>query len=61
MKKDTAILIIATLTLAELTLLLILGYRYYQSVQPQLANLESAGSGLSNILGLLTGKKATTS
>lgn len=60
MKKETAILIVATLTLAELTLLIVLAYRYYQSVQPQLTQLENAGSGLSNILNLFTGKPATT-
>lgn len=60
MKKDDVLLLIAALTLAELTLLVVLAYRFYQAEQPQLAALQKAGSGLSGIVNLFEGKTATT-
>jgi len=60
MKREDAILLIAALTLAELTLLIVLSWRFYQQVQPEIAGLQSAGSGLSGLLNLITGKTRST-
>jgi ABC-type thiamine transport system ATPase subunit len=60
MKRDDLLLLITVLTLAELTLVVALAYRIYLIEQPQIAQLQSAGSGISGLLNLITGKKANT-
>lgn len=57
MKRDEVILLLTALTLAELTLLVVLAYRFYQLEQPQLAQLQAAGSGLSGFFKLFAGSK----
>lgn len=58
MQREDLIVLLTALTLAELTLLVVLAYRYYQQVQPQLAGAEQVASGLSGFLNLLEGKTA---
>lgn len=60
MKRDDILLLITALTLAELTLLVVLAYRFYQIEQPQIAQLQSAGSGLTGFLSLFGGSKTKT-
>ncbi len=50
MKRDDILLLITALTFAELTLLVVLAYRFYQIEQPQIAQLQNAGSGLTGFL-----------
>lgn len=56
MKKDDIILLIAALTLAELTLLSFLAYKYYQKVAPGLQGAEN----VAGVIGHLFGSSSTT-
>src|SRR6266567_2962292 len=56
MKRDEIILLLTALTLAELTLLVVLAYRFYQIEQPQIQQLKNAGSGISGFLSLFSKK-----
>jgi hypothetical protein len=60
MKRDDLLLLITVLTLAELTLIVAVAYRLYQIEEPQIEQLQSAGTGLSGLFNLITGKKTPT-
>lgn len=62
MDRKTAILVIATLTLVEITVAIVIAYRVYEKVQPTITSLQGNYSGISGLFNLITGKTpATTS
>lgn len=57
MNKDTAILVLTAVTLAELTLLVALAYRLYQKYEPTLQGATNTADTISSIINTITGTK----
>lgn len=60
MKRDTAILIIATLTIVELTIIAAIAYKVYQKVSPTIAGLGADYQGIGGLINLFRHGSPTT-
>lgn len=58
-EDNTLLLVIATLTLVELTLIAVIGYRIYQKVAPTINGLQGDYQGIAGIINLISGATAS--